>query len=233
MPTESIRVSGLIPATPKQIYDAWLDPQAHSKFTKGKATVEPYVGGKFTAWDQYIRGENIELEPGKRIVQTWKTTDFPKGAPASRLEVTFVARKGIGTEITFVQTEIPEGQGQKYAVGWLDHYVTPMRRYFASLAAKKEAAKVKAVAQKDAAAAAKAAGTPPPAAPVKASKPAAKAKAPKKAAKKAPVKKPAKKPAKKAAAKKPAKKPAKKAAAKKPAKKPAKKAAKSKSKKRR
>src|SRR5262245_1941748 len=175
MPTETIRVSGLIPATPKQIYDAWLDGQAHSKFTGKKATVEPYIGGKFTAWDQYIKGENIELEPGKRIVQTWRTTDFPKGAPASRLEVTFSVRKGIGTEITFVQTGIPEGQGQKYAEGWLDHYVTPMRRYFGNLAAKKAAAKEAALN-----------------APPDAPKPAKKA-APKKAA-------PAKKAAKKAAA---------------------------------
>lgn len=186
MPAEAIRVSGLIPATPKQIYDAWLDGQAHSKFTGSKATVEPYIGGKFTAWDQYIKGENIELDPGKKIVQSWRTTEFPKGSPASRLEVTFSVRKGIGTEITFVQTGIPEGQGQKYAEGWLDHYVTPMRRYFGNLAAKKAAAKEAALN-----------APPPPPPPAPPSPKEKKAPAPKAKPKKAA---PAKKPAKKAAA---------------------------------
>lgn len=220
MPTETIQVSGLIPATPKQIYDAWLDAATHGKISGGKATIESYVGGKFTAQDGYIRGDNIELDPGKKIVQSWKTTDFPKGAPASRLEVTLSARKGIGTEISFVQTGIPEGQSQKYGEGWLDRYVTPMRRYFTNLAAKKAAekeAKANAPAPVPKAKAEKPA-------PKKEAKPAKKeakpAKpAPKKAAKPAkPAPKPAKKPAPKKAAK-PAKKPAAKKAAK-PAKKP-------------
>lgn len=207
MPTESIRVSGLIPATPKQIYDAWLDAQAHSKFSGGKATVEPYIGGKYTAFDQAIRGETIELDPGKRIVQSWKTPDFPKGVPASRVEVTFGARKGIGTEITFVHTGIPEGLGQRAAESWLDKYVTPMRRYFGNLAAKKAAAK-------------EAAANPPAPAEAKKSPPETKKAPAAKPAEKKPAK-PAKpsKPANKKAAK-PAKKPANKKAAK-PAKKPA------------
>lgn len=207
MPTESIRVSGLIPATPKQIYDAWLDPQAHSKFSGGKATVEPYIGGKYTAFDQAVRGETIELDPGKRIVQSWKNADFPKGVPASRVEVTLGARKGIGTEITFVHTGIPEGLGQKVAESWLDKYVTPMRRYFGNLAAKKAAAKEAAASAPVPAAATKPAAAPKaPAA--KKSAPAAKKVAPKKAAppKKAKRAAPPKKTKKAGAAKKPAKK---------------------------
>ena len=144
MATESLRVSGLIPATPKQIYDAWLDSTLHTAMTRGKASVEGRVGGKYSAWDGYIRGETLELEANKRILQTWRTVDFPKGAPNSRLEITLQARKLFGTEITLVQTDLPEGQGRKYEEGWLDNYLTPMRRYFTHQAEKKAAAAAKA-----------------------------------------------------------------------------------------
>jgi activator of HSP90 ATPase len=65
-----------------------------------------------------------------RIVQTWRTTEFPQNAPDSRLEISLEKAKG-GTKITIVQTEIPKGQGASYHQGWIDYYFTPMKRYFA------------------------------------------------------------------------------------------------------
>ena len=49
------------------------------------------VGGKFTAWDEYIFGVYLELEEGKHVVQEWTTTDWEEGYPASKLELTFKA----------------------------------------------------------------------------------------------------------------------------------------------
>ena len=34
------------------------------------------VGADVAAWDGYITGRNLELVPGERIVQTWRTTEF-------------------------------------------------------------------------------------------------------------------------------------------------------------
>jgi uncharacterized protein YndB with AHSA1/START domain len=209
VPTESIRVSGIIPATPRQVYDAWLDSGTHSRFTRGKATVEPRIGGKHTAWNGYITGETLELVPGRRIVQSWRSTDFPEDADDSRLEVLLESRAG-GTEITFLHSGIPEGQGHQYEVGWLDHYLTPMRQYFGAIETALKAKSANPVAQKLASKA--------PAAKAKtqSKKPAPKKSAPKPAKKvaKKPAKNVAKKPAKKAP-KKPPKKPAKKAKGKK------------------
>lgn len=138
MGTESIRVGGTVAAAPAAVYRAWLNSRAHSAFTGGKATVEARVGGRHSAWDGYIRGTNLLLEDGRRIVQTWRSADFPKGSPDSRLKVTFAPARG-GTTITIVHTEIPEGQGALYAKGWRDHYLAPMKKHFAKNKAKAKA----------------------------------------------------------------------------------------------
>jgi len=131
MPTESIEVSGVVPATPQQIYDAWLDAVAHAAMTGGSAaTVEGReVGGRFTAGDGYMWGRHLALEPGRRIVQSWRSKDFPSEAPDSRLEVLLEAADG-GTWVTIRHHEVPEGQGAMYREGWEVYYLEPMRRHF-------------------------------------------------------------------------------------------------------
>lgn len=55
--------------SPKEVYEAYVDPKKHSEFTDSEATGKPVVGGKFTAWDGYISGKFLELEKSKRVVQ--------------------------------------------------------------------------------------------------------------------------------------------------------------------
>jgi uncharacterized protein YndB with AHSA1/START domain len=211
MEVESICVSEVIPATPERIYRAWLDDAEHSAFTGGKATVEPTVGGRFTAWDGYIEGVTQELVPGVKIAQRWRSTDFPPDAADSSVVVTFMTEPS-GTLVTIEHTEIPVGQGKAYEQGWVDYYFGPMKTYFGSAGASGSPAKAASKPAAKKAAAKKPVAKKPAAKKAVAKKPAAK----KAAATKAAAKKPAAKKAvsKKAAAKKPA---AKKPAAKKPA----------------
>jgi len=131
MGTETIQVSGIIHASPDRIYQAWLDSDEHSKFTGGKASVESGIGGKFTAWDGYIQGTTLELEPGRRIVQSWRTTEFPSDSGDSRLEIHFEPVEE-GTRIVLLHSDIPTGQGTQYEQGWKEHYLEPLARYFAN-----------------------------------------------------------------------------------------------------
>jgi uncharacterized protein YndB with AHSA1/START domain len=128
---EAFEVSTILSADPQRIYQAWLDGREHGAFTGGPAEVDPRVGGRFTVWDGYIEGRNLELEPFRRIVQSWRTTEFPEGTADSRLEVLLEKAKK-GTRLTLRHSEIPEGQGKMYEEGWKEHYFTPMKRYFAS-----------------------------------------------------------------------------------------------------
>ena len=63
-------LTATIPATPVEIFEAWLDSIGHSEMTGGEATMSDEVGAEVTAWDGYISGRNLELVPGERIVQS-------------------------------------------------------------------------------------------------------------------------------------------------------------------
>jgi activator of HSP90 ATPase len=126
---ESIELSVFLPATAKQIYNAWLSSEEHSAFTGGAAIIDPRIGGKFNVWDDYITGTTIELEPYRRIVQTWRTTDFPAGSPDSKLKV-LLEEIDSGTKVTLFHDDIPEGQSNEYEQGWNDYYFEPMQKYF-------------------------------------------------------------------------------------------------------
>jgi len=131
---ESIEVGDVIPAPPDRVYQAWMDSNEHGWMTGGEARIEPTVGGRYTAWDGYIEGTTLEMEPFRRIVQAWRTSEFPADAPDSRLEVRFEDVGG-STQITLTHSGIPDGQGESYRGGWVDNYFEPMKTYFASLAA--------------------------------------------------------------------------------------------------
>ena len=115
--------------SPKQVYEAYVDPKKHSEFTDSKATGKPVVDGKFTAWDGYISGKFLELEAGKRVVQDWTSTDFPQGYPPSKLELTF-CEVPKGTEITMVHSNVPKEIADEAADGWTEFYWEPMKKYF-------------------------------------------------------------------------------------------------------
>ena len=122
-------VSDVIPATPEQIYQDWLSTKGHSAMTGSPAEVEARVKGKFTAWDGYIFGETLELKPNQRILQAWRTTEFPEESPDSRVEILLEAVKG-GTKITINHSNIPKGQAEDYKQGWQDFYFKPMKEYY-------------------------------------------------------------------------------------------------------
>ena len=77
----------------------------------------------------YVEGKNLVVEPYRRIVQSWRTTEFPPEADDSQLEV-LLEPIGTGTRITLVHTAIPEGQAKGYEDGWEKFYFTPMKAYF-------------------------------------------------------------------------------------------------------
>ncbi len=130
MPTDAILLSRILPATPAQVYAAWLDAAEHSAMTGSPATIESAeVGGRFTAWDGYIDGSFVALEPGVRIVQSWRSDDFPADALDSLLDVRLEPAPG-GTRVTLRHGDLPEGQGPALLEGWVEFYLEPMARYF-------------------------------------------------------------------------------------------------------
>jgi len=128
--TTRFRLTAIIPATPRQIYDAWLDSRGHRAMTGGKARQSAKIGAAFTAWDGYISGTNLELVAGKRIVQAWRTTRFTAADKDSKITVTLKAMKS-GTRVTLTHSGVPDGHTGYQDGGWQTHYFEPMQKYFA------------------------------------------------------------------------------------------------------
>ena len=125
MKIKTIRQSVTIKATPHEVYEALMDSRKHSKFTGGKASISRKIGRKFTAYGKYISGVNLGLVPDKKIVQSWRGSDWPKGHYS---KVTFSLEKvKNGTRLTFRQSGLPEKYYKDISQGWRDYYWKPMK----------------------------------------------------------------------------------------------------------
>lgn len=120
-----------INAKPDDIYAAWLSTDGHSAITGNPAKVDGVVDGDFVAWDGYIQGMFLELEPNRRILQAWRTGEFPPEVEDSIVEILLEEEHG-KTTLTLNHSNIPEGQADDYEKGWEDFYFKPMREYFGS-----------------------------------------------------------------------------------------------------
>src|SRR5215831_9495977 len=107
-----------------------MDSAEHSAFTGDEAIVVPEVGGEHQSAGGYIKGRTLELNEGSRIVQSWRTTEFPPESPDSRVEITLEPTLG-GTLVTLLHTDIPVGQGDRYRQGWNEYYLSRLKTYFA------------------------------------------------------------------------------------------------------
>jgi len=125
-------LTALLPASPKDIYDTWLDSRGHSAMTGARATQSRKVGDAVTAWDDHITGRNLHLEPGKKIVQTWRAKRFTDEHVDSIVTVTLTKVPG-GTRLTLNHANVPDDQTGYEESGWKEHYFTPMQRYFLTM----------------------------------------------------------------------------------------------------
>ena len=132
-----------LPASPEAVYDAWLDSAAHSAMTGSEARIGKHVGDRYSAWDGYIQGATLELAPGRRIVQSWRTTEFGATDPDSTIVVDLEPTR-TGTRLTLTHKGVPDGQTSYEKGGWRDFYFAPMKAYFASKKKAKASAAPKA-----------------------------------------------------------------------------------------
>lgn len=113
-----------IPATPAEVYDAWMDPENpgnpwHEAVEK---VYEPKLGGLFYFVNQLEVGRRphygrfTALERGHRIQQTWMSL-YTRGLE-STVTVTFEP-KGEDTLLTLVHANLPDDEfGAAHEKGW-------------------------------------------------------------------------------------------------------------------
>ena len=126
---ESFKIQSTFKVSPGILYNAWLDSRIHSEMTGADAKIDPGLNGSFNIWNGYITGKTLELLKNRKIVQQWRTTDFPEGSDHSVIEIVFHTTPD-GTKLTLWHYNIPDGQGKEYKEGWKQYYFKPMKKYF-------------------------------------------------------------------------------------------------------
>lgn len=122
---KTIRQTVTIAASPHAVYEALMDSRKHAAFSGMPAHISRKPGGRFTAYGPYLSGVNLELVPGKKIVQFWRSRNW---VPFHYSTVTFaVTRVKAGTRLTFTQVGVPDKDYAAKKAGWIKSYWMPMK----------------------------------------------------------------------------------------------------------
>lgn len=128
--SEAIRVDVTFKAAPERVYRALTDAAQFSAFTGGApATIEAKEGGAFSGFGGMIVGRNLELVPGKRVVQAWRVKEWPEGVYSiARFDL---AVEGAGTRLSFEHAGFPAAMRPHLEGGWAKMYWEPLAKFFA------------------------------------------------------------------------------------------------------
>ncbi len=131
--TKSIHQEVTIKASAKKVFDALTDAKQFSAFSGGApAEIDAQEGGSFSCFGGHIKGRNIELVPGKRVVQAWRSIKWAEGVYSIvRFEL---SEEGGSTNIVFDQAGFPEEAGPHLEAGWTKMYWEPLKAYLAEAA---------------------------------------------------------------------------------------------------
>lgn len=113
-------------AAPKKVYEALTDAKQFGKATGAPMEISRDEGGRFSCFGGMIEGRQIELVPGKRIVQAWRVKSWEPGLYSiARFEL---QSKGKGTRVIFDHEGFPDVEREHLDKGWHANYWDPLRK---------------------------------------------------------------------------------------------------------
>lgn len=118
-------------ASPEEVYELIMDPGKHGDITGSEVTMSNEVKGKFAVFDGYCHGHNIELDPGRKIVQAWHFDEEDWDDNHYSTCTFLFTHSGTGCSMSFTQTDVPDASYESLKQGWKDYYWDPMKAYLA------------------------------------------------------------------------------------------------------
>lgn len=115
-------------ANPATVYDLLADSRKHSAVTGRRAVISKKIGGTFSALAGEVTGVNVDLVPGRRIVQAWRHRRFPEGI-FSMAAVTLTPTPDGGTEAVLVHRGVPKDLIPETEQAWRDQYWSRIKSY--------------------------------------------------------------------------------------------------------
>lgn len=119
-----------IDASPAAVYGVLTTSEDFARMTGGRAAdISKEAGGAVSLFGGDIRARNVELVPGKRVVQAWRSQAWPEGVYSIvKFELT---PQGKGTKLVFDQAGYPDDGHQMLDGGWPKMYWEPMNAMLA------------------------------------------------------------------------------------------------------
>lgn len=115
--------------TPETLFHIYMQPEKHAEAIGAPVWLDPRVGGTFKAFgENHVRGTILEIDPGRRIVQSWRAMPWTESDPDSTLTLTFLETE-VGARIELVQTDVPDDAVDIIDAGWHEMYWKPWRAY--------------------------------------------------------------------------------------------------------
>ncbi|THD79481.1 MAG: hypothetical protein E7812_10370 [Phenylobacterium sp.] len=126
----SLHQETVFAASPQRLYAILLDGKSFAAFTGAPAQIDPRAGGAFSLFGGQVVGRNIDLVPGRRIVQAWRAIgDWGPGV-YSLVRFRFEPR-GPATAILLDHSGFQPGDFGHLNAGWTTHYWAPLKAYLA------------------------------------------------------------------------------------------------------
>ncbi len=124
-PSLTIHQEVTIDASPAAVFGVLTSSSDFARMTGGRAAeISNEVGGIASLFGGDIRALNVELIPGTRVVQAWRSQAWPQGVYSI---VKFeLAPEGKGTRLVFDQAGHPEEAESMLVGGWHQMYWQPM-----------------------------------------------------------------------------------------------------------
>jgi len=110
------------------IYSLIASAKNHRAFTGKAASIDEVIGGRFSSYGGSIVGINVDLLPGKRIVQAWRERSFPEGIFSMATFNLAPTRDG-GTELTLIHRGVPKDLIPRISIEWREHYWDKIKRF--------------------------------------------------------------------------------------------------------
>jgi activator of HSP90 ATPase len=115
--------------SPNRLFETYIDSKKHSAATNSKAFIDRRVGGKFSAYEGYIKGKNLFIVPNRLIIQSWRGLDWRKRDLDSTLILTFSKIRS-GSRLDMVHANVPNHMYRHIKKGWFEYYWQPWKSYF-------------------------------------------------------------------------------------------------------
>ena len=116
----------IFPTTPTELYSIFMNEKIYEEVIGEKVQMNAVEGGEFSVFDDYCIGSNIELVPGKKIVQEWNFDE--DGWDEEHFSIcTFIFEEcDGGTKMSFTQEEVPAECYDALKHGWSEFFWNPI-----------------------------------------------------------------------------------------------------------